>query len=135
MLASPPGPTTEVTVRSADVDKMGVARPEQYFGWFSRSRETYLDNRGWSGDLQRDLAVSLPVVESYLRLRLPAGYKEILVISPSPISLESYRFCLAYRVIRTTDGAHLADGRTVHACHGPEGGRRRLPAPLLAALG
>ena len=120
---------------SADVDKMGVARPEQYFGWFARSMDAFLEARGWSGDLQRELAVSLPVVESYLRLRLPAGYKEILAIEPSPLSLESHRFCLSYQVIRSSDGAHLADGRTVHACQSPEGGRRRLPAPLLAALG
>ena len=124
-----------MTVRSADVDKMGVARPEQYFGWFARSREQYLSAKGWTEDLQRDLAVSFPVVESYLRLRLPAAYKEAITIASSPVYLESFRFSLSYIVIRPEDGAHLADGRTVHTCCTPTGGSRRLPAPLLAALG
>ena len=97
MPATTPTNPTEVTVRSADVDKMGVARPEQYFGWFARSRAAFLEARGWTEDLQRDLAVSFPVVESYLRLRLPANYKESISVTSEPFSLESHRFTVSYR--------------------------------------
>ena len=107
---------------------MGVARPEQYFDWFAHSRQAMLEARGWSGELQQELAVSLPVVESYLRLRLPAGYKETLSVISAPLSLESHMFSVSYRVVRSEDGAHLADGRTVHQCREADGGGRRLPA-------
>ncbi len=132
----PPGEVaTQVTVSHSEVDKMGVARQERYFRWFSAGLEAFLKARGWSREMEHELGVDLPIVESYLRLQEAASCDDILDVYAWPKVVDSRRFTMAYRVVRPADGVEVAEGYTVQACLAATGRPRRLPAPLLAAVG
>jgi acyl-CoA thioester hydrolase len=118
---------SRVRVRYAETDKMGVVYYANYFIWFEVGRTDLLRGSGWTyRDMETD-GISLPVIEAECHYRQPARYDDELDIRTmgalaSPVKIE-----FTYDVIRTSDGACLATGRTVHAGLDRDGRPCRLP--------
>ena len=126
--------TVQVRVTHEDVDKMGVARYDNFLRWFQRGREGYVDDLP---DAVKEMAAEgyqLPVTESYVRYRDQALHEDRLSVFAMLTSADRDQVRFGYRVERDEDGVLVADGYTVHACAGPSGRRMRFPEKLQGLL-
>jgi acyl-CoA thioester hydrolase len=123
---------SQVRVRYADTDAMGVVYYANYLIWFEVGRTDLLRQTGETyREMEENERIFLPVVEAHCRYHLPARYDDVIEIRtrvsiPSPARL---RF--DYDLSRVPDGALLAQGVTVHAAVTEDGRPRRMPKRLL----
>lgn len=123
-----------IRVRYAETDNMGVAYYANYFVWFEVGRCELLRALGRSyGELERE-GVRLPVIDAYCRYRDAARYDDDLEIATTGRLLSPVRVEFHYDIVRSSDSAHLASGRTVHAAVDTAGRPRRLPESVQALL-
>ena len=126
--------TVQLRVTHEDVDKMGVARYDNYLRWFQQGREGYMDDLP---DAVREMAAEgyqMPVLESYVRYREQALHEDQLYVHTVLTSADRDQARFGYRVERDEDGVAVAEGYTVHACAGPSGRKMRFPENLLGLL-
>jgi len=131
--------TTEVRVRYAETDQMGIVYYANYLVWFEIGRVELLRALGFSYSLlEREHQCILPVIESRCRYRSPARYDDQILIETRPALLRGSVLKFAYRILRKTpDGANptlLAEGETVHVVCDGELNRKPLPGNYVAAL-
>ena len=116
-------------VRYAETDQMGFAYYANYLAWFEVGRCEWLRSLGWSyRDLEARDGIMLPVIEAHCEYRQPARYDDELLIRARGELASPVRVRFAYEVVRASDGAVLAEGRTVHASTDLTGRPKRLPA-------
>ena len=72
---------TEVTVRYAETDRMGVTHHAVYPIWFEMARTDYIKNAAMSYAEMERQGVMIPVTGISCRYRLPTGYDDTLVIT------------------------------------------------------
>jgi acyl-CoA thioester hydrolase len=124
---------TNVRVLYGDTDQMGLVYYANYLRYFEAGRNEYLRARGARyRDIERDLGISLPVVEAHVEYKRPAHYDDFLVVETAlgKVGRVSARF--DYRVLR--DSTLISSGHTVHACVDRSGKLHKLPARLLTRL-
>jgi acyl-CoA thioester hydrolase len=118
-------------VRYAETDQMGFAYYANYLAWFEVGRCEWLRSLGWSyRDLEVKDAIMLPVIEAHCEYRQPARYDDELLIRARGELASPVRIRFTYDVIRASDGAVLAEGRTMHAATDLTGRPTRLPAHI-----
>jgi acyl-CoA thioester hydrolase len=116
--------TTEVRVRYAETDQMGVVYYANYFVWFEVGRVELFRALGFSYKLlEREHQCILPVVDAQCRYRSSARYDEQILIETRTALVRGSLVKFAYRVLRKdSDGAAptlLAEGETTHVvCDG-----------------
>ena len=131
--------TTEVRVRYAETDQMGIVYYANYLVWFEIGRVELLRALGFSYSLlEREHQCILPVIEARCRYRSPARYDDQIVIETSPAMLRGSVLKFAYRILRKaeegTDPMLLAEGETVHVVCDSQMNKKPLPAHYAAAL-
>jgi acyl-CoA thioester hydrolase len=105
---------TEVRVRYAETDQMGVVYHANYLVWFEIARIDYLARFEGGYPALLDAGVDATTVEANVRYRAPARFGDGLRIGARCLDVRGARFRFEYAVRR--DGALLADGWTAHAC-------------------
>jgi acyl-CoA thioester hydrolase len=109
--------TTEVRVRYAETDQMGIVYYSQ---------------------LELEHQCILPVVEASCRYRSPARYDDEILIETRPALLRNSVLKFAYRILRKApEGAEptlLAEGETVHVVCDDQLNKKALPVRYEAAL-
>jgi len=126
---------TEVRVRYAEIDAMGVAHHANYLVWFEAGRTEYTRAMGMP---YRDVeagGVRLVVTEAHCHFRRPARYDDVVIVRTSLREVSKATLTFAYDVVTKGDGARLADGYTVHAATDLLGRVRRIPEAVRTALG
>lgn len=131
--------STEVRVRYAETDQMGVVYYANYLVWFELGRVELLRSLGLAySRLEQDHGCILPVIESHCRYRSPARYDDEIVIETRPALVRSSVLKFAYRILRKAhDGgepALLAEGDTTHVVCDDQMKRKPLPEKYSAAL-
>lgn len=131
--------TTEVRVRYAETDQMGIVYYANYLVWFEIGRVEVLRTLGLSyRQLEIEHLCILPVVEATCRYRSPARYDDEILIETRPAMLRGSVIKFAYRILRkAADGgehALLAEGETVHVVCDGELNRKPLPEHYNEAL-
>ena len=122
-----------IRVRYAETDQMGFAYYANYMAWFEVGRCEWLRSLGWSyRDLEVRDGIMLPVIEAHCEYRQPARYDDELLIRARGELASAVRIRFCYEVVRASDGAVLAEGRTVHAATDRSGRPKRLPAHVRA---
>jgi acyl-CoA thioester hydrolase len=107
---------------------MGVVYHANYFVWFEVGRCELLRSAGSSyRDLEAHEGVQLPVIEAHCEYRQPGRYDDELEVRVTGSLPSPARLAFDYRVVRPSDGATLATGRTVHAATNGNGRPCRLP--------
>lgn len=107
--------TTEVRVRYAETDAMGVAYHANYLVWFEVGRTALLEELGYPyAQLEAD-GIILPVAECHVRYRVPARYDDILIVRSRCTELRGVSMVLSYRIESKESGTLLAEGWTKHA--------------------
>jgi acyl-CoA thioester hydrolase len=131
--------TTEVRVRYAETDQMGIVYYANYLVWFEIGRVELLRALGFSYSLlEREHQCILPVIEARCRYRSPARYDDPIVIETSPALLKGSVIKFAYRILRKVPEGEeptlLAEGETVHVVCDDQLNKKPLPENYAAAL-
>jgi acyl-CoA thioester hydrolase len=132
--------TTEVRVRYAETDQMGIVYYANYLVWFEIGRVELLRSLGLAySQLETEHECILPVVEASCRYRSPARYDDQIQIESRPALLRGSVIKFAYRIFRAPDQKGkerelLAEGETVHVVCDDQLRRKHLPERYEAAL-
>jgi acyl-CoA thioester hydrolase len=131
--------TTEVRVRYAETDQMGIVYYANYLVWFEIGRVELLRSLGLAySQLEIEHECILPVIEASCRYRAPARYDDEILIETRPALLRGSVIKFAYRILRKAkEGSEqtlLAEGETVHVVCDDQLNRKPLPEKYAAAL-
>ena len=106
---------TEIRVRYAETDQMGVAHHSNYLVWYELGRSDFCRARGFSYKEMEEKDNALMVVaESYCRYKSPAFYEDVLIVRTKVEELRSRSLRFVYEIYRPSDQTLLAEGETLH---------------------
>ena len=125
---------TQVRVRYAETDAMGVVHHAAYFVWFELGRTEYMRAIGLPYREVEARGVRLVVIEATARFRAPARYDDMVVVRTALSAVSKATVTFQYEA-RRSDGALLVEGHTVHAATDQAGRVRRMPEDVRTALG
>ncbi len=136
--------TTEVRVRYAETDQMGIVYYANYLVWFELGRVELLRSIGLAySRLETDHGCILPVIDVSCRYKSPARYDDEILIETRPAMLRGTILKFAYRILRKARAGEeqtgeertlLAEGETVHVVCDDQLQRKPLPEKYAAAL-
>lgn len=123
---------TQVTVRYAETDMMGIVYHAHYLPWFEIGRTTLLKENGLPyRQLEAD-GYRLPVLEIHARYLRPAVYDDHLAILTTLREKPALRIRLDYEVFK--GATLLATGHSLHAFINHSGQPVRPPAYFVAKM-
>jgi acyl-CoA thioester hydrolase len=132
--------TSQVRVRYAETDQMGIVYYANYLVWFEIGRVELLRSLGLAySQLETEHECILPVVEASCRYRSPARYDDEILIETRPALLRGSVIKFAYQIWRkaSQEGEEqklLAEGETVHVVCDDQLNKKPLPEHYAAAL-
>jgi len=119
---------TEVRVRYAETDQMGIVHHSNYLVWFEAARSELCRSKGFSYKEMEDEGDALLVVaEAYVRYKSPAFYEDILTVRTHVSEVRSRSIRFTYEVHRKLDDTLVAEGETLHLVTGKDKKVRLLP--------
>lgn len=106
---------TEIRVRYAETDKMGIVHHSNYLIWFESGRSELCRARGFSyKEMEENDNALMVVAESYCRYKSPAYYEDVLTVRTRVAEVRSRAIRFIYEIVRPSDGILLAEGETLH---------------------
>ena len=106
---------TEIRVRYAETDKMGIVHHSNYLIWFEAGRSDLCRARGFSYKEMEERDDALMVVaETYVRYKSPAFYEDILHVRTRVAEVRSRSIRFIYEVYRPETNTVVAEGETLH---------------------
>lgn len=123
---------TQITVRYAETDMMGVVYHGNYLPWFEVGRTNLLKELGLPYRRLEEDGFRLPVLEVSARYLRPAVYDDTVTVVTRLHDRPLLRIRLDYEVRRGEE--LLATGHTVHAFIDREGRPVRPPASVVAVF-
>jgi acyl-CoA thioester hydrolase len=131
--------TSNLRVRYAETDQMGVVYYANYFVWFEIGRTDFLRHLGYDyATMEREEGCLLPVVEVTCRYKAPARYDDELMLETRLLHLRTSVVKFGYRLLRADTKLLLAEGETIHVTVDRKMQKIPLPeryvAPLRAAV-
>ena len=131
--------TSQVRVRYAETDQMGIVYYANYLVWFEIGRVELLRSLGLAySQLEPEHECILPVVEATCRYRSPARYDDQILIETRPALLRGPVIKFAYRILRKAPEGEpptlLAEGETVHVVCDDKLNKKPLPEHYAEAL-
>lgn len=106
---------TEIRVRYAETDQMGIVHNSNYLVWFEVGRSEFCRARGFSYKEMEEKDNALMVVaESYCRYKSPAFYEDLLTVRTKVEEIRSRSLRFVYEIYRAEDNMILAEGETLH---------------------
>lgn len=122
--------TTQLTVRYAETDMMGVVYHGSYIPWLEVGRTQLLKELGLPYRQLEESGFRLPVLEVALKYLRPARYDDVVTIVTRLNERPLLRIRLEYEVRRGEE--LLATGYSVHAFIDLQGRPVRPPAAVVA---
>lgn len=106
---------TEIRVRYAETDKMGIVHNSNYLVWFEVGRSEFCRSRGFSYlEMEEEEDALMVVAESYCRYKSPAFYEDVLTIRTRVAEVRSRSLRFIYEIFRADDDKLIAEGETLH---------------------
>jgi acyl-CoA thioester hydrolase len=106
---------TEIRVRYAETDKMGIVHHSNYLIWFEAGRSDLCRARGFSyKEMEENDDALMVVAESYVRYKAPAYYEDLLTVRTRIAEIRSRSIRFIYEIVRIGDEALIAEGETLH---------------------
>ena len=122
--------TTQLTVRYAETDMMGVVYHGSYIPWLEVGRTQLLKELGLPYRQLEESGFRLPVLEVSLKYLRPARYDDLLTVVTRLTERPLLRIRLEYEVRRGEE--LLATGHSAHAFIDLQGRPVRPPAAVVA---
>lgn len=127
--------TTEIRVRYAETDQMGVAYYSNYLVWFEVGRSEVCRDCGFSyAEMEATAQAYLAVAEARCRYHSPALYDEVLQIRTAVESLRKRTLNFRYEIIKKYSGVLVATGSTTHIVLDRNGRPKTLPEEYASLL-
>lgn len=106
---------TEIRVRYAETDKMGIVHHSNYLIWFEAGRSDLCRARGFSyKEMEEQDNALMVVAETYVRYKSPAFYEDVLTVRTQVAEVRSRSIRFIYEIFRDGDDTLLAEGETLH---------------------
>ena len=119
---------TEVTVRYAETDQMGVVYYANYLVWFEVGRGAWCRAKGFRyRDMEEQDGRFLMVAEATCRYKLPARYEDEILIRTAVASANDAVIRFEYEIRNKKSGQLLATGATAHVFTDGENRPARIP--------
>jgi acyl-CoA thioester hydrolase len=125
---------TEVRVRYAETDQMGVAYYANYLVWFEVGRSEFCRKRGFCyADLEAS-GFKLVVTDAHCRYRNAARYDETITVRTWLRGMNSRMITFGYQILRKEKEEVIAEGETRHLCIDSNGKPKSLPKEFAIRL-
>ena len=119
---------TEIRVRYAETDAMGIVHHGNYLTWFEVARSEFCRSRGFSyKQTEDDGGALLVVAETYIRYKSAAFYDDLLTIRLKIGEMRSRSLTFIYQIYRPSDDTLIAEGETLHLVTDRDRKVRQLP--------
>ena len=105
---------TEIRVRYAETDRMGLLHHANYLVYFEQARTELLRQQGLTYRDMEDRGYFLVITNVEVKYKSPAKYDDVLSIRTTVARTTPVRIEHTYAV--TCDGRAVADGKTTLAC-------------------
>lgn len=107
---------TEIEVRYAETDQMGVVYHTNYLVWMEIGRTRLIEELGFRYFDMEEAGFLSPVVDVHLAYGKPLRYGQTAIVKTSILSYDGLRVTYQYE-IRYKDGGEIAiTGETTHVC-------------------
>jgi len=123
---------SQINVRYAETDMMGVVYHGSYLPWFEIGRTTLLKEQGLPYRQLESEGFFLPVLEISVKYIRPALYDDVVTVLTTLGEKPTLRIRLNYEVMRGE--TLLATGQTVHAFIDRQGRPVRPPGVFTARM-
>lgn len=123
---------TQVTVRYAETDMMGIVYHANYLPWFEIGRTSLLKEQGLSYRKLEESGYRLPILEISAKYRRPALYDDTLTIITTLSEKPSLRIKISYEVKRGDE--LLATGESQNAFVDMQGMPTRPPQIFVSKM-
>jgi acyl-CoA thioester hydrolase len=121
---------TELQVRYAETDQMGVVYHAHYLVWCEVGRTDFIRALGMPYAEMERQGIRLAVAEATVRYHAAARYDDRIVVETRLVEVRSRMVTFAYRIVRRRDGDDrelLVSARIDLVCTGREGRPASLP--------
>jgi acyl-CoA thioester hydrolase len=125
----------EVRVYYEDTDCGGVVYYANYLKYFERARTHYLETRGLSVATLLEEGTEFRVARAELAYRSPATYGETLVVETTVAADRRIAITFSHVIRERTSQRIVVEGSATLVAVDAKGKIRRLPPPILEALG
>ena len=106
---------TEIRVRYADTDQMHFVYNGKYLEYFEVGRTELLREIGLPYEAIEKEGFLLPVLEAYVKYKLPAYYDDVLVVKSFLKKNPDLKVHIDYEILRKSNTDLIAEGFTIHA--------------------
>jgi len=125
---------TEIRVRYAETDQMGVAYYANYLVWFEVGRSEFCRKRGFCYADLETLGYRLVVTDVHCRYRNAARYDEAIMVRTWLQGMNRRMIIFGYQILRKEKEEMIAEGETRHLCLDSNGKPKRLPQEFAIRL-
>jgi len=119
---------TQIRVRYAETDAMGIVHHATYPIWMELGRSDLLREMGQSYAEWEAQGVMMSVAELHVKYRSPARYDELVEVRTRLLEATKRKVVFGYEIQR--DGTRLVEGQSIHLVTSPEGRARVMPEEL-----
>ena len=106
---------TEIIVRYAETDRMGIVHHSVYAVWFEAARTDYMEKAGYPYPEIEKKGILLPLTNLQCTYREGARYGDTVLVKTVINKITPVRIVLEYQARRKSDNKLLAEGTTTHA--------------------
>lgn len=126
---------TQLRVRYAETDQMGVVYHSNHFIWFEVGRVELMRQMGFVyRDIERDEGCFIAVAEAKCQYRSPVFYDEEVVVRTWLKSVRNSVIVFNYELLRAGTDTLLAEGETLHIVTDSNMKLAKLPQKYLKAF-
>ena len=125
----------EVRVYYEDTDCGGIVYYANYLKYFERARTHYLETHGLSIATLVQEGTEFRVTRAELAYRSPATYGEILVVETTVAADRRISLTFSHVIRERTSERMIVEGSATLVAVDTKGKIKRLPPPILEALG
>lgn len=126
---------TQIRVRYAETDQMGVVYHANHFIWFEVGRVELLRQLGFSyKDMESEDDCFIAVVDAHCRYKAAVHYDDEVVVRTCLKQVRTKVLHFGYELWAADTGALLAEGETTHVVANSKMKPRALPEKYLKAF-
>ncbi|MFR5264685.1 acyl-CoA thioesterase [Clostridium sp.] len=104
---------TNIRVRYAETDAMGIVHHANYYLYFEVAREDLIKELGISYKEIEEMGIMMPLVETECKYIEAAKYDDELIIQAKIIELTAVKVRIEYNVIKKENNKVIAKGSTL----------------------
>lgn len=105
---------TEIKVRYAETDQMGIVHHSVYPIWYEQSRTEIIEALGIKYSKLEEMGVMCPIAELNSKYISPAHYDDIVIIETTISKLTPVKIVFDYKVYKKSDMTLLNTGSSTH---------------------